>query len=333
MLVRTRSLATLLGVVLAGGSLAAPAVATPAVALPAVAAPAVASPAVALPDVGSPAATAPAVATPAVALPAVGSPAATAPAVATPDPPYPVQRGGAGLRMPTSYPYQPDLRVFPPNDRDATERNRHRQPRGPRAAPDGADGAERPGLDPGRGAVDGGPRPLPGHRDGAGAAAGDRPAGRVARGDPGASGPAARDPALRAGYKTPIWISANIHGNEWEGTDAAHAASSRTSRRRTTRPRGKPWRGHRLVLLASRSTPTAARHATRATSLGLDANRDMITLATPEARSFVRTAQARAAAVRGGLPRLHRRAPGGAVPARRTARTTSTTCSSRTATR
>ena len=32
---------------------------------------------------------------------------------------------------------------------------------------------------------------------------------------------AAANAALRAGYKTPIWFSANIHGNEWEGTDAA----------------------------------------------------------------------------------------------------------------
>ena len=32
---------------------------------------------------------------------------------------------------------------------------------------------------------------------------------------------AARNAALKAGYKTPIWFSANIHGNEWEGTDAA----------------------------------------------------------------------------------------------------------------
>ena len=32
---------------------------------------------------------------------------------------------------------------------------------------------------------------------------------------------AATDTALLAQYKTPIWISNNIHGNEWEGTDAA----------------------------------------------------------------------------------------------------------------
>ena len=29
------------------------------------------------------------------------------------------------------------------------------------------------------------------------------------------------DAALQRGYKQPIWFSANIHGNEWEGTDAS----------------------------------------------------------------------------------------------------------------
>ena len=31
---------------------------------------------------------------------------------------------------------------------------------------------------------------------------------------------AARDTKLQRDYKTPVWFSANIHGNEWEGTDA-----------------------------------------------------------------------------------------------------------------
>jgi len=32
---------------------------------------------------------------------------------------------------------------------------------------------------------------------------------------------AARDTRLLADYKAPVWINANIHGDEWEGTDAA----------------------------------------------------------------------------------------------------------------
>ena len=32
---------------------------------------------------------------------------------------------------------------------------------------------------------------------------------------------AARDTKLQRDYKAPVWFSANIHGNEWEGTDAS----------------------------------------------------------------------------------------------------------------
>ena len=32
--------------------------------------------------------------------------------------------------------------------------------------------------------------------------------------------PARTDAALLAGYKTPLFVNGNIHGNEWEGTDA-----------------------------------------------------------------------------------------------------------------
>ncbi|PFG18682.1 M14 family zinc carboxypeptidase [Serinibacter salmoneus] len=31
---------------------------------------------------------------------------------------------------------------------------------------------------------------------------------------------AAVDEELKAGYKVPLWFNANIHGNEWDGTDA-----------------------------------------------------------------------------------------------------------------
>ncbi len=32
---------------------------------------------------------------------------------------------------------------------------------------------------------------------------------------------AGRDKRLERDYKAPVWINNNIHGNEWEGTDAA----------------------------------------------------------------------------------------------------------------
>ncbi|MET1133223.1 MAG: M14 family zinc carboxypeptidase, partial [Aeromicrobium sp.] len=101
---------------------------------------------------------------------------------------------------------------------------------------------------------------------------------------------AATDAALEAGYKTPIWISANIHGNEWEGTDASldYIEEIATA----------PWndvksllRGHRLYFSVVLN-PDGRTIGQRATALNLDANRDMITNTTPESTSFIRTAHA-----------------------------------------
>jgi len=107
------------------------------------------------------------------------------------------------------------------------------------------------------------------------------------RDDPAA---AAQDEGLQAAYKTPIWFSANIHGNEWEGTDA----SMQYIEDLVTAPEsavGDLLEGHRLYFSLTLN-PDGRTIGQRATSVNLDANRDMITLQTPEATSFVRTAQA-----------------------------------------
>ncbi len=101
---------------------------------------------------------------------------------------------------------------------------------------------------------------------------------------------AAADPALPRDYKTPIWISNNIHGNEWEGTDAAmdyieHLATAPLSEV------GGILANNRVYFSPSLN-PDGRTNATRATALGLDPNRDMITNSTPETRSFIRQAQA-----------------------------------------
>ena len=101
---------------------------------------------------------------------------------------------------------------------------------------------------------------------------------------------AAADAELLAQYKTPIWISNNIHGNEWEGTDGAlryieHLATAPLSEV------GGILRNNRIYFSPSLN-PDGRTNATRATALGLDPNRDMITNTTPETRSFIRTAQA-----------------------------------------
>ncbi|MSZ77975.1 MAG: peptidase M14, partial [Actinobacteria bacterium] len=101
---------------------------------------------------------------------------------------------------------------------------------------------------------------------------------------------AAKDKALAAGYKTPIWFSGNIHGNEWEGTDGQMgfigdllAATDEETTALLAR--------HRLYFSLSLN-PDGRTIGQRPGALGLDINRDMITSATPESVSFVRTAQA-----------------------------------------
>jgi hypothetical protein len=101
---------------------------------------------------------------------------------------------------------------------------------------------------------------------------------------------AARDAALLRDYKTPVWISNNIHGNEWEGTDAAmkyidYLATAPLSEVRSI------LENNRLYFSPSLN-PDGRTDATRATALGLDPNRDMITNTTPETKSFIRQAQA-----------------------------------------
>ncbi|GAA4678727.1 M14 family metallopeptidase [Nocardioides nanhaiensis] len=101
---------------------------------------------------------------------------------------------------------------------------------------------------------------------------------------------AAADSQLLGQYKTPVWVSANIHGNEWEGTDAV----MRYIDYLVTAPEAEVssiLRNNRLYFSLSLN-PDGRTLATRATSLGLDPNRDMITDTTPEAASYVRTAQA-----------------------------------------
>ncbi|MDD9349896.1 M14 family metallopeptidase [Mumia sp.] len=101
---------------------------------------------------------------------------------------------------------------------------------------------------------------------------------------------AARDRRLERDYKTPLWISANIHGNEWEGTDAALQYIEELAT--------APWSEVKSLLSEHRLyfslalNPDGRTIGQRATALNLDGNRDMITNTTPESTSFIRTAQA-----------------------------------------
>lgn len=93
---------------------------------------------------------------------------------------------------------------------------------------------------------------------------------------------AAKNRPLMNQYKVPIWFNANIHGNEWEGTDGVlnyieYLATA-------------PWPEVRDLLQDYRfyftvtNNPDGRALGQRANADGFDANRDMITGATPESR-------------------------------------------------
>ncbi|QEO15084.1 peptidase M14 [Agromyces intestinalis] len=93
---------------------------------------------------------------------------------------------------------------------------------------------------------------------------------------------AAADAELMAGYKVPIWFNANIHGNEWEGTDGVLPYIEYLA----TAPIeevGELLDGYRIYFTVT-NNPDGRALGQRANGDGFDANRDMITGVTPEAR-------------------------------------------------
>ncbi|WP_298756094.1 M14 family metallopeptidase [uncultured Nocardioides sp.] len=102
---------------------------------------------------------------------------------------------------------------------------------------------------------------------------------------------AAADAELVAGYKTPIWFSGNVHGNEWEGTDAIMQTIGDLLDAADDPATVELLAGHRLYFSLTLN-PDGRTIGQRPGVLGLDINRDMITNTTPESVSYARTAQA-----------------------------------------
>ncbi|MFF0470673.1 M14 family zinc carboxypeptidase [Micromonospora zamorensis] len=91
---------------------------------------------------------------------------------------------------------------------------------------------------------------------------------------------AQRDRRLLAGYKTPLFVNANIHGNEWEGTDAALRVIEEFATDRSPEV-AELLRRNRLVFNIT-SNPDGRVAGTRANSAGYDLNRDLTIVAQPE---------------------------------------------------
>lgn len=98
--------------------------------------------------------------------------------------------------------------------------------------------------------------------------------------DPRAAG---RDRELRRGYKTPVWINANIHGDEWEGTDGALRVIERLATA-TDATTAALLRRTRLYVTVT-NNPDGRVAGTRANGAGFDINRDHATSSQPESRA------------------------------------------------
>lgn len=91
---------------------------------------------------------------------------------------------------------------------------------------------------------------------------------------------AARDRVLAREYKAPVFLNANIHGNEWEGTDAAlrlieHYATSED-------PQVEQVLASTRISLVVSMNPDGRVDNTRANASGFDLNRDLATATQPE---------------------------------------------------
>ncbi|MEV4947429.1 M14 family zinc carboxypeptidase [Streptomyces sp. NPDC053755] len=106
---------------------------------------------------------------------------------------------------------------------------------------------------------------------------------------------AAKDPRIKAAYKTPVFINNNIHGNEWEGTDAALELIEELARATDRETAG--LLATTRVHLNVTANPDGRIAGTRANGNGFDLNRDFVTASQPETRAMRRIAVERQPAV------------------------------------
>jgi hypothetical protein len=91
---------------------------------------------------------------------------------------------------------------------------------------------------------------------------------------------AARDHRLERDYKAPVWINNNIHGNEWEGTDAALRQIEYLAT--TNDPAARRLLQHSRIYFNVTANPDGRVAGTRGNANGFDLNRDFVTNSQPE---------------------------------------------------
>ncbi|ATW48387.1 M14 family zinc carboxypeptidase [Streptomyces peucetius] len=95
---------------------------------------------------------------------------------------------------------------------------------------------------------------------------------------------AAGDRRIKAAYKTPVFINNNIHGNEWEGTDAALGLIEELAKAKDAKTADLLAKNR--IHLNVTANPDGRIAGTRANSGGFDLNRDFITATQPETRAI-----------------------------------------------
>ncbi|MGW1716144.1 M14 family zinc carboxypeptidase [Streptomyces sp. NPDC002156] len=95
---------------------------------------------------------------------------------------------------------------------------------------------------------------------------------------------AAKSQAIKRSYKAPVFVNNNIHGNEWEGTDASLKLIERLATATDTRT--KDLLAHSRLYFNITANPDGRIAGTRANANGFDLNRDFVTSSQPEGRAM-----------------------------------------------
>ncbi|WP_282699585.1 M14 family zinc carboxypeptidase [Streptomyces sp. CC219B] len=93
---------------------------------------------------------------------------------------------------------------------------------------------------------------------------------------------AAKSPHIKKSYKTPVFFNNNIHGNEWEGTDASLELIERLATANDARTKSLLARSRLYFNITA--NPDGRIAGTRANANGFDMNRDFVTASQPEVR-------------------------------------------------
>jgi hypothetical protein len=95
---------------------------------------------------------------------------------------------------------------------------------------------------------------------------------------------AAKSQEIKARYKAPVFFNSNIHGNEWEGTDASLRIVERLATAGDKRT--KDLLAHSRLYFNITANPDGRIAGTRANANGFDLNRDFVTASQPETRAM-----------------------------------------------